>query len=341
MDITSVVCGVNNTRCWVTCVGDNPITVAHELTSWSIWHLAKYLSSWLLSTLASNFGASSTMACEEGAPGSEWHFSWHQWWCLLWPFPLSLQLQSLWTQVPRWGISLCWPLRYEDAGHNFPSKYIHTSHHNTSHHITTQHSTTHHNTAQHITTQHSTSISKHWLHAWEHTHSPSTMGAHSNMSTIIAQLQFKPASEAVSLWHGQWRRTASPHRAQSWLGIGHYLLATVQSVVCVQWKCYVIETTVASSAHFSLMNMLPISIYCNNIWDCTDLFQFLIQIPPNPNFGGKLGMWNGMQWPPSKPYNCSWHAHLKQWLQYGNSCVAELKSIKESCEDFSGAERLR
>ena len=34
------------------------------------------------------------------------------------------------------------------------------------------------------------------------------------------------------------------------------------------------------------------------------------------------------------------HAHFKQWLQYGNSRVAELKGIKESCEDFSSAERL-
>ena len=183
MDITSVVCGVNNTCWWVTCVGGNPITVARELTSWSIWHLAKYLRSWLLSTLESNFGASSTMACG-GGPGSEWHFSWHQWWCLLWPFPLSLQLQSLWTQVPCWRISHCWLLRYKDAGHNSPSKYIHTSHHSTSHHIT----------SHHITTQQSTSISRHCMHDSTHTqpqHYESTLKHEHHHTTATVQTCFR------------------------------------------------------------------------------------------------------------------------------------------------------
>ena len=35
------------------------------------------------------------------------------------------------------------------------------------------------------------------------------------------------------------------------------------------------------------------------------------------------------------------HTYLKQWLQYGHSSTAELKGIKESCEDFASAEWLR
>ena len=33
--------------------------------------------------------------------------------------------------------------------------------------------------------------------------------------------------------------------------------------------------------------------------------------------------------------------HLKQWLQYGNSHVAELKDIKEPCENFSSTKWLQ
>ena len=64
--------------------------------------------------------------------------------------------------------------------------------------------------------------------------------------------------------------------------------------------------------------------------------------PDKPTSGGKLEMGNGMQWPLSQAiwHSCV-HATLTQWLQNGNSSVAELKGIKEPCEDFSSAEWLR
>ena len=61
-----------------------------------------------------------------------------------------------------------------------------------------------------------------WMHQCTHTVAPAPL------CTIS---RFKPASGAVSLLHGQWRRRASPHMVQSSPGIHHCPSAIVQSVL--------------------------------------------------------------------------------------------------------------
>ena len=149
------------------------------------------------------------MAYRGGVPEDEQHFSLHHCQCklwLLWLFPLALQQQNLWTPALHWGISLCWPLKNEGAGHNSPSMCMSTSYHITSHCA--------------WTSACMDACTDSLMHECTH-----------NATTIMYNRHFKPASEAVSLLHGQWRRTVSLHMVQSSPGIHHCPSAIVQSVL--------------------------------------------------------------------------------------------------------------
>ena len=108
-------------------------------------------------------------------------------WCLPWLFPLALQLQNQWTQVPHWGISLCWPLRSEGAGHNSPSTCTpHHIHHiaDTPHYTTSHHKTSHH---WHITPHHTVYMHQ-YTHECMHTHTHTACPAQHHYANLLQKL---------------------------------------------------------------------------------------------------------------------------------------------------------